>query len=93
MEEKRIDITEEENIQVEKLFMQFTGYCEILAYLSKAGSIETDKFDKKWAEAVELYHQLEKIKQALDEKYHPLDGNNYTSYRFDFDEAQMVYTI
>lgn len=88
--EIRVHIDDEENDQVELLFTRFIGYCEILGYLAKYGSIDTDLFDKKWEEAVIINKELEALKTELDIKYHPLDSN-YTNYRFDFLNHEMVY--
>ena len=89
--EKRVKITREESEAVEILFNRFSGYCNILGYLAKYGSIDTSLFDKKWAEAVEINTELNKLKETLDRKYHPQDNIQYTQYEFDFFDYQMVY--
>ena len=45
--EIKIKILPEESEQVENLFTRYTGYCNILGYLAKDGSLESDIFDKK----------------------------------------------
>lgn len=89
--EKRVKITHDESTAVESLFMQFNAYCGILGYLSNYGTIDTEKFDKKWAEAIEIEIQLDKMKTELDKKYHPTEGN-FLQYSFSFDTDEMVYT-
>ena len=91
MEKKIVPITVEESEKVEKLYMEFTGYCEILGYLSKVGSIDTDKFDKKWTEAIEINYELEQLKSSLYEKYKPENYEQYTSYVFNFQNHEMVF--
>ncbi len=92
MEEVHVKIDAEESMEVERLFMRFNGYCAILAYMANAGSLDTDKFDRKWEEAVLIENELNKLKMQLDRKYHPQDGFDYQNYSFDFVEYEMVYT-
>lgn len=88
--DKRIKIEQAECDKVESLFMQFNAYCSILGYLANYGSIDNEKFDKKWSEAVALEIELDKLKSKLDAKYHPTEGQ-YLQYNFDFDHSEMVY--
>lgn len=90
--ETKVKIDRQESAEVERLFMEFNGYCSILGYLSNYGAVDTDRFDKKWAEAVEIETKLEKLKANLDKKYHPDDGKDYHSFNFDFDNCEMIYT-
>lgn len=89
--ETKVKITTEESEQVENLFMYFTSYCNLLGYLSNYGSLDTDIFDKKWEEAIRLDQQLTSLKEQLDKKYHPQDGLEYESYKFNFTTAEMIY--
>lgn len=82
----------EESDSVQRLYIDFRGYCNILGYMAQFGSLDTSIFDKKWAEAVELNYALEKLKAEMDLKYHPQDGNNYISFEFDFANKEIVYT-
>ena len=88
--EKRIKITPEESRSVEILFNRFTGYCNILGYMANYGSLDTNLFDKKWEEAVNINNELEALKRELDTKYRPLGA--WSSYEFDFNTEEMVYT-
>ena len=88
--EIRVKIRPEESDKVENLFTKFTGYCNILGFLAKDGSLESDIFDKKWEEAVILNDQLEKLKRELDQKYHP-SNVTVNSYYFNFKTYEMVY--
>lgn len=90
--ETRIKITPEECQAVEKLFNRFTAYCNILGYLGKEGSIETDIFDKKWEEAVEINNQLEKLKEEICVKYEPKD-KPFVGYVFDFGHQELVFRV
>ena len=89
--EIKVKITEEDNIAVQKLFMRYNAYCGILGYLANYGSIDTEKFDKKWEEAIELQIELENLKNEMDKKYRPQEGN-YQNYIFNFDNCEMVYS-
>lgn len=87
--EIKIKINPEENEKIALLYGRFTSYCEILGYLSKYGSIDTDLFDRKWEEAVRINQELMQMKNELDKKYHP-DGM-WTNYNFDFISSEMIY--
>ena len=89
--EKRVHIDQEESERIEILYNRFVGYCEILGYLTKYGSIDTDLFDRKWEEAVLINKELSALKTALDLKYHPQDHIEYNNYIFDFINNEMVY--
>ena len=87
----RVKIDYNDMAKVEKLFIKFNGYCNILGYLSKYGSMDTEIFDRKWEEAVEIGHALEQAKEEMDAKYHPDDGQPYVMYEFDFSSGDMIY--
>ena len=89
--EQRIKIEEAESKAVETLFYQFNSYCGILGYMAKYGSLDTNLFDKKWEEAVNINIELEKLKQQLDKKYHPNDTNQCTGYEFNFNTNELIY--
>lgn len=89
--ETRVKISSEDNIAVNKLYIQFTGYCNILGYLSN--NDDANPFlDQKWAEAVQLNNELEKLKNEMYLKYQPNDGQIYTNYSFDFENEELVFT-
>jgi hypothetical protein len=90
--EVRVDIPEDVSEKIEILFGRYNGYMSILEYLARVGSLdETNKFfDKKWDETVQIYIELEAAKTAADKEFHP--NGEYSSYRFDFINQQMVYT-
>jgi len=93
MNERRIDITRDECTEIEALFNKYQSYCNVLGFLSNYGSLDEDNtfFDKKWAEAIELNMELEKLKSKIDTKYRPTD-EIYTQYYFDFNNSQLVYS-
>lgn len=91
--ETRVQIETWESERVENLFIRFTGYCNILGFLARDGSLDTDLFDKKWEEAIVINNELEQLKLKMDQKYHPTDDVNYTSYSFDFKTHEMVYVV
>lgn len=90
--EKRIFISTDESDNIQVLYGRYCSYVNILGYLAKYGSLETDLFDKKWEEAVMLDRQLTKAKEELDRKYHPNDGINYKEFSFDFNNHTIIYT-
>ena len=89
--EIQVNMTIEDSQAVEKPFVRFNAYCNILGYLAQYGSLDTALFDKKWEEAVQINIELEKVKLEMKEKYYPHDGNTYSYYEFDFDKKQLVY--
>ena len=86
---KRVDITEEENKNVERLYFKYLSYMNMLQYLADQGSTATDIYNEKWNEASQLWIDLEKIKQATEIKYKP--KGNWDRYEFDFNNTQMVF--
>jgi hypothetical protein len=88
--DKRVKITEEENSRVENLYLRFTGYCNILGYLAKEGSLDTPIFDKKWEEAIKINYELEQVKRQVGDKYMP--EGEYSNYVFDFLHSELIYT-
>lgn len=88
----QVSILREESDAIQRLYIDFRSYCTILGYMAQFGSLDTNMFDKKWAEAVEINYSLEQLKAEMDLKYHPQDGNNYNSFEFDFANKTMVYT-
>lgn len=86
-----VQITEAESYSVNQLFSRYNTYLNMLGYLAKYGSLDTDLFDKKWEEAVEINIKLEQLKNELDIKYHPNDNINYSEFYFDFINHRMVY--
>ena len=87
----RVKIKQEDSELVERLFIEFQGDCNILGYLSNYGSFDEEFYDRKWEEAVQINHQLEEAKAAMDREYHPDDGQPYVMYEFDFSSGDMIY--
>lgn len=85
-------ITQDERDTLESIQSCFIGYCNVLGYCAKAGGIDTDLFDKKWAEAVSINQELERLKIKLGEKYYPDDGEIYPHWEFDFKDCKVIYT-
>ena len=92
MKELRVKITHEENAEVERLYLELNNYYSILGYMSKYGSLDTNIFDKKWEEAIELGIKLDKLKEQLNRKYYPVENSmEYKDYYFDFINEELVY--
>lgn len=91
--ETRVKITHQENEEVKNLFYRLNSYYSILGYLAKYGSLDTNLFDKKWEEAIKIGMELDELKVVIDKKYHPIDGNVYNNYSFDFITEELVYSL
>lgn len=89
---KTVTITQTECDQVENLFTKYQAYLAILGYLTSHEGIAEDNalYNNKWEEAVQLYIELEKVKAAIDNHYHP--EGNWTSFTFNFNNSTIVYT-
>ena len=86
--ERKITITQEENDEVYKLFSTYMSYMSMLQYLGE-NSTNTEIYDRKWAEAVELNIKLDKLKKDIEKKYKP--AGNWNRFEFDFDNNQVVF--
>lgn len=86
---KRIQITEEESREVEKLFMTYNSYMSMLLYFAESNMDNTPTYNKKWDEASELWIKLDNLKRAIEKKYKP--AGDWDSYEFDFDNNQVVF--
>ena len=86
--ERKITITQEENDEVYKLFSTYMSYMSMLQYLGE-NSTNTEIYDRKWAEAVELNIKLDKLKKDIEKKYKP--AGNWSRFEFDFDNNQVVF--
>lgn len=87
---KIIKITQEENSNVENLFMSYNSYMNMLQYFAENGSEDNPLYDKKWKEASDLWIKLDKAKRAVEKQYKP--AGDWDSYEFDFDNQQVVFT-
>ena len=88
--EKRVDIKQDENQNVEQLFLTYSSYMSMLQYFAESGLEKSSIYDKKWNEAVELWIKLDKAKRVVEKKYKP--AGDWDSYEFDFDNCQVVFT-
>ena len=86
---QKISITAEENDEVERLFLTYNSYMNMLQYLANTDMGNTPVYDKKWKEASDLWIQLDKKKRDIEIKYKP--AGDWDSYEFDFDNYQVVF--
>ena len=86
---KEITITSEENSQIENLFLTYQAYMSMLTYLAEQGIENTTVYDKKWAEATDIWIKLDAAKRAVEVKYKP--AGNWDRYEFDFEHSQVVF--
>ena len=86
---KAISITQEENHNIETLFLTYSSYMSMLQFFAEQGVENSAIYDKKWSEAVELWIKLDKAKKEAEKKYKP--SGHWDSYEFDFDNQQVVF--
>lgn len=86
---QRIDITPEENDEIERLFLTYNSYMSMLQYLASTDMGSTPVYDKKWKEASDIWIELDKKKRAAEFKYKP--AGEWDSYEFDFENQQVVF--
>ena len=86
---KAVSITEEENKNIENLFLTYSSYMSMLQFFAEQGVENSAIYDKKWNEAVELWIKLDKAKKKNKKKYKP--SGHWDSYEFDFDNQQVVF--
>lgn len=87
---KEIPITSEESANVERLFMSHNAYLSMLQFLSDNNvSSNTEIYDRKWNEAVDLWIKLDKAKTNIEKKYKP--AGDWDHYEFDFEKQQVVF--
>lgn len=87
---KEISITPDENNHVEILFRKYNSYLSMLEYFADLPALrESDTYDKKWNEAVEIGMELEKAKRAIELKYKP--AGNWEGYEFNFEKCQVIF--
>lgn len=87
---KEIPITHEESDNVERLFLKYNSYMNMLEYFAESSAIKnSDIYNKKWDEAAELWVELDKAKRAVEVKYKP--KGNWDGYEFDFENSKVIF--
>lgn len=86
--EKIVPITYEESSNVENLFNTYNSYMAMLEYFANTKS-NTEMYEKKWDEAVQLHTKLDKAKRDIEKKYKPL--GEWKSFEFDFENSQVIF--
>lgn len=89
MTKKAVQITPEENMQVENLFAKYNSYMSMLEYFANSGLGESKTYSQKWDETSQIWIELDKAKRAVEVKYKP--QGDWDSYEFDFDNQQVVF--
>ena len=84
MEKTIVPMSKEDSELVEMYFYRYNAYAELLNYLMKNTIIKENQevFNQKWDEATILYGQLERVKQEIEQKYHP--EGQWSNYTFNF---------
>lgn len=90
--EVRVKMESNDSKALEDLYVNYVSHCNILGYLSQYGSVEDERFDKRWEDTVKISIELEKLKSKMDNKYRPRD-KEYKNYFVDFETEEMVYTL
>ena len=85
-----VKITPEESMLVEKSFYQYNASLDIIAHLSKQVGINQEYLKEYIKNSEEYYHEMEKNKAQVGNKYKPKDRTDY-GYRFNFDACEINY--
>lgn len=91
--QKEILIQKEESDSVEILFDRYNAYLDILGYLMSEYNINDENnklFNDKLDEVVQIYIDLEKLKQKIANKYRP--GEEWIHYIFNFNNNSLVFS-
>jgi hypothetical protein len=88
----RVTISENDNLEVWRLFHKYNALLDIIAYLHEENSEYSDFLNKKLDEAVYLYLDLENAKSKCNIKYRP-EGKQCNNYTFDFENQEMVFEV
>ena len=91
--QKEILIQKEESDSVEILFDRYNAYLDILGYLMSEYNINDENnklFNDKLDEVVQIYIDLEKLKQKIVNKYRP--GEEWAHYSFNFNNNSLVFS-
>ena len=83
-----VKISENDNLEVWRLFHKYHALLDILAYMN-ANSSYSDFMDKKVDEATQLYMELEAAKSKCKVKYAP--NSCYKTYVFDFENQELIF--
>lgn len=86
----RVKISQDDNVEVWRLFHKYNALLDIISYLHEENSEYSEFLEKKIDEAVYIYLDLENAKNKCNIKYRP-EGKEYTSYKFDFENQEMIF--
>lgn len=86
----RVKISEDDNVEVWRLFHKYNALLDIIAYLHEENSEYSEFLEKKIDEAVYVYLDLENAKSKCNMKYRP-EGKEYNNYKFDFENQEMIF--
>ena len=84
-----VPITYVESTNVENLFQTYNAYMSMLEYFADTKS-NTEMYNTKWEEAAQIQIKLEKAKREIEKKYKP--EGEWTSFEFDFENHQVIFT-
>ena len=87
--ERAIQITQEENDEVQSLYLLHMSYLNILKFFAKSNLTETQVYERKWNDAVLIGAELERTKQLIEQKYKP--EGQWNSFTFNFDKEQVIF--
>lgn len=88
--EKRIKISYDLSVYVERLFFEYNASMRILRYLASQDDVKQENLDKYFEEAKNIEMELELAKKEISDKYKP--EGCFCEYYFDFDACEIVYT-
>lgn len=88
--EKRIKISNELSVYVERLFFEYNASMRTLRYLASQDDVKQERLDKYFNEAKNIDIELELAKREISDKYRP--EGCFKEYYFDFDTCEIVFT-
>ena len=91
MKEIKVQLTNEENIYVERLLYEYNASLNILRFLMAQDDV-LEKHLQKYLDSSEAkYAELEMAKKAISVANKPEDIAEPYDYRFEFDEECLIY--
>lgn len=85
-----VQITEEENEDVQSLFLLYTSYINILKLFAESDLANTEVYNKRWNDAVVIGAELEQAKHEIELKYKP--EGTWDNFMFDFEHEQVIFS-
>lgn len=85
-----VQITEEENEDIQSLFLLYTSYINILKLFAESDLANTETYNIRWNDAVVIGAELEQAKREIELKYKP--EGIWDTFSFDFEHKQVIFS-